>query len=98
MSCSRFWERLRRTARKKRHKGGTSTPLSRILWNCELSLSNKFFKDPYYWRNVPLSELTAIMRNLFMDEDKKKENTQRKWTDKKGKKHVAVKVLDAEEY
>lgn len=85
-------------ARKKRHKGGTSTPLSRILWNCELSLSNKFFKDPYYWRNVPLSELTAIMRNLFMDEDKKKENTQRKWTDKKGKKHVAVKVLDAEEY
>ena len=72
--------------------------MSRILWNCELSLSNKFFKDPYYWRNVPLSEVTAIMRNLFMDEDTKKENTQRKCTDKKGKKHVAVKVLDAEEY
>ena len=38
------------------------------------------------------------MRNIFIDKDSEKENTQRKWTDKKGKKHVAVKVLDAEEY
>lgn len=90
--------RPRRITRKKRNKGGAPTPLSRILWQCELSLSNRFFKDPYYWRNVPLSELSSIMRNIFMDDDKKKENTQRKWTDKKGKKHVAVKVLDAEEY
>ena len=88
----------RRKARKKRNKGGAPTPLSRILWQCELSLSNRFFKDPYYWRNVPLSEVSSIMRNIFMDDDDKKENTQRKWTDKKGKKHVAVKVLDAEEY
>lgn len=83
-------------ARKKRRKGGASTPLSRILWSCELSLSNRFYKDPYYWRNVPLSELVSVMRNVFMDSGN--ENTQRKWTDKKGKKHVAVKVLDAEEY
>ena len=98
MSCSQYLVHPRRTVRKKRRKGGASTPLSRILWNCELSLSNKFFKDPYYWRNVPLSELSSIMKNIFMDDDKGKENTQRKWTDKKGKKHVAVKVLDAEEY
>lgn len=69
-----------------------------MIWKCEVALSSRYFKDPYYWRNVPLSEVASIMRNILIDEDGKKENTQRKWTDKKGKKHVAVKVLDAEEY
>ena len=62
----------------------------------ELSLSDRFYKDPYYWRTVPLYELCHIYRNLIRKENDGR--TRRFYTDKKGKKHVAVKVLDSEKY
>lgn len=63
----------------------------------ELSLSDRFFKDPYYWRTVPLSEICGIYRNL-LGKLEEKGQTRRVYTDKKGRKHVEVKVLDAETY
>lgn len=67
-----------------------------LFWKIEAGLSDRFFKDPYYWRNVPLSEVCRIYRGLLAKD--RNEDTRRFFTDKKGKKHVAVKVLDAEEY
>lgn len=66
-----------------------------MIWTIEVSLSDRFFKDPYYWRTCPLSETVRIIRQLNKDKDMKPVDTRREWTDRKGKKHVAVKVLDA---
>lgn len=66
----------------------------------ESGLSAKYFKDPYYYRQIPLYEICRIYRKVLKEQmkDKNPDDTRRFFTDKKGRKHVAVKVLDAEEY
>lgn len=65
-----------------------------MLWTLERSLSDRFFKDPWYWRNCPLSEVIRIVRQLNRDKDAEDSKTRKEWTDKKGKKHISLKVLD----
>lgn len=67
-----------------------------MFWKIEAGLSDRFFKDPVYWRNVPLSELCRVYRLLIDEQNDPNGDTRRFYTDKKGKKHVSVKVLDAE--
>ena len=68
----------------------------------EYGLSVKFYKDPYYWRTVPLREVIRIYRNMQYDDERKKKleshDTRKFYTDKKGKKHVKVSVLSPEEF
>lgn len=66
----------------------------------EDGLSGKYFKDPYYYRQMPLYEVCLIYKKVLKAQWKKENpyDTRRYFTDKKGKKHVAVKVLDAKDY